>query len=72
MTPQCALGRLQSDRQDVEQVNRDGWLEQSILVVSATDDRLNWIEQEQIKQIGEKLYGRHHHAAIDQGGRGAR
>lgn len=61
VTPQCALGRMQGTRQDVEQVKRDGWLEQSILVVSATDSRLNWIEQEQIRLIGEKLYGRHAH-----------
>lgn len=57
MTPQCALGRLHVSRQDADQIKRDGWLEQGILVVSATDSRLNWIEQEQIKQIGEKLYG---------------
>ena len=57
MTIRCALGRFQDDRPDVEQVKRDGWREQSILVVSATDTRLNWVEREQVRQLGEKLYG---------------
>ena len=62
MTLQCVLGRLQASRQDADQIKRDGWQEQGILVVSATDSRLNWIEKEQVRQIGEKLYGRHKQA----------
>ncbi len=61
LTMRCALGTIQPVKIDADQIKREGWLEQGILVVSATDARLNWIEQEQIKQIGEKLYGRHAH-----------
>ena len=53
----CVLGRLQADRADPEEIKREGWRDQQILVVSASDNRLNWIEREQVKLIGEKLYG---------------
>jgi hypothetical protein len=44
-------------RSPPEQVKRDGWRDQSILVVSADDDRLTWPERELVRQLGEKLYG---------------
>jgi hypothetical protein len=44
-------------RRPPEQVKRDGWIDQSILVVSADDQRLSWPERELVRQIGEKLYG---------------
>ena len=53
----CVLGRLQTERTDPEAIKRDGWQQQQILVVSASDNRLNWIEREQVRQLGEKLYG---------------
>ena len=48
---------MQTERTDPEAIKRDGWQQQQILVVSASDNRLNWIEREQVRQLGEKLYG---------------
>jgi hypothetical protein len=45
-------------RRNPEEVKRDGWREQNILVVSPEDQRLTWPERELVKQLGEKLYGR--------------
>jgi hypothetical protein len=45
-------------RRSVEQVKRDGWIEQATLVVSVDDHRLTWPEREFIRQVGEKLYGK--------------
>ncbi|WP_297834636.1 hypothetical protein [Thermomonas sp.] len=53
----CPLGRLQPESMDVEAVKRRGWREQRLLVVSLEDARLDWMERELIRQIGERLYG---------------
>jgi len=53
----CPLGRMQPERVDVEAVKQRGWLEDHILVVSDTDTRLDFIEREIIRRIGERLYG---------------
>jgi hypothetical protein len=53
----CPLGRLQPESMDVEAVKRRGWREQRLLVVSLEDDRLDWMERELIRRIGERLYG---------------
>ena len=45
------------DRRPPEQVKRDGWREQGVLVVAANDDRLSWPERQLIRELGEKLYG---------------
>jgi hypothetical protein len=45
-------------RRPPEEVKREGWIEQAILVISADDHRLSWPEREFIRQIGEKLYGK--------------
>jgi hypothetical protein len=44
-------------RRDPEQVKREGWHEQHVLVVSLDDPRLTWPERELVRQLGEKLYG---------------
>ena len=58
------LARLQPDpRPDPEDIKRDGWRAQRILVVSPDDQRLDWVERELLRPIGERLYGskaRHH------------
>lgn len=57
-TYRCALARLQPDpRSDPEQVKREGWREQQILVISLDDARLDWVERELLRRIGERLYG---------------
>lgn len=57
----CALARLIPEQVDAESMKRDGWREQHILVVNETDDRLDFIEREIVRRIGERLYGRTHH-----------
>lgn len=44
-------------RSPPEEVKREGWREQGVLVVAANDDRLSWPERELIRQIGNKLFG---------------
>ena len=58
LTPscRCALGRGTS-REDPEAIKREGWRDQRILVVAANDDRLDFVEREFIRQLGERLYG---------------
>ncbi len=52
----CPLGRVQS-RDDPEVIKQQGWRDQHILVVSENDDRLDFIEREFVRQLGERLYG---------------
>ena len=58
------LDRLQpNSRPDPEFIKRDGWRDQHILVVAVDDARLDWVERELLRQIGDRLYGtrsRHH------------
>lgn len=51
------LARLIPDTMDTEKIKRDGWREHGILVVSADDDRLNFVDREFVEQIGKRLYG---------------
>lgn len=44
-------------RPDPEQVKRDGWQTDGILVIAANDQRLDWPEREMVQQIGNRLYG---------------
>lgn len=53
----CPLGRLQPQTTDLEFIKRNGWREQSVLVISAQDERLDFIERELIRRLGERLYG---------------
>ena len=54
----CVLARLQPDpRPDPEQIKREGWRDQQILVISPDDARLDWVERELLRRIGDRLYG---------------
>jgi hypothetical protein len=53
----CPLDRLQPERTDVEAVKERGWREEHILVVSESDARLDFVEREFVRRIGERLYG---------------
>jgi hypothetical protein len=44
-------------RKPPEDIKREGWRAEGILVVSETDPRLSWPERELIRQLGIKLYG---------------
>lgn len=57
----CPLGRLQPDVTDLEAVKETGWREQHILVVAEDDTRLDFVEREFIRRIGERLYGGRKH-----------
>ena len=54
----CALARLQPDpRPAPEQIKREGGRDQQILVISPDDARLDWVERELLRRIGDRLYG---------------
>jgi hypothetical protein len=53
----CPLGRLQPETADLEVLKQRGWRDQHILVVSETDERLDFVEREFVRRIGERLYG---------------
>ncbi len=55
------LGRMQANPMDVEATKRQGWREQHILVISEQDTRLNFLERQLIRSIGERLYGQTNH-----------
>ena len=54
------IGRMQAIPMDVEAAKRQGWREQHILVVSHDDERLDFLERQLIRSIGERLYGQGH------------
>lgn len=51
------LSRFQPEPMDVEATKRDGWQEQHILVISDNDSRLDFLEREIVRRIGNRLYG---------------
>ena len=53
----CPLGRLQPPSPDLDAIKQSGWQEQRILVVHADDSRLDFLEQEIVRRIGQRLYG---------------
>ena len=53
----CPLARLIPEPVDAEAVKRDGWREQHILVVNEADERLDFVERELVRRLGERLYG---------------
>lgn len=59
LTPpyRCALGRVQPQTTDLDAIKEQGWHDQHILVVNASDERLDFIEREIVRRIGERLYG---------------
>lgn len=61
----CPLGRLQPQTTDLDSIKERGWRDQHILVVSESDERLDFVEREFVKRIGQRLYGASH----KQGGR---
>ena len=62
------LGRTKATPMDVEAAKRQGWREQHILVVSEEDDRLDFLERQLIRSIGERLYGQGHGQGQPKGG----
>ena len=54
----CPLGRIQPEPPDPEAVKRAGWQSQHILFVAEDDRRLDFVERQFIRRLGERLYGR--------------
>ena len=52
---------LQPQTTDLENIKQSGWRDQHILVVSEQDDRLDFVEREFVRRIGERLYGGKRH-----------
>jgi hypothetical protein len=48
---------MQATSMDVEATKRQGWRDQHILVISDDDERLDFLERQLIRSIGEWLYG---------------
>lgn len=53
----CPLGALQPEIVDLEVLKREGWRGQQILVVNEGDARLDFVEREIVRRIGQRLYG---------------
>jgi len=53
----CPLGQLQPKATDLDAIKERGWRDQRILVVNAADERLDFIEREFVRRLGERLYG---------------
>ena len=51
------LGRAQPIPMDIERTKRDGWQNEHLLVISPGDQRLDFLEQQLIERIGNRLYG---------------
>ena len=56
-TYHCPLGRMQPETTDPEAMKQRGWRDQHILVVNETDERLDFVEREFVRRLGERLYG---------------
>jgi len=43
---------------DTEAIKRRAFENQGIVVANVDDPRLSWVDREELRRIGEKLYGR--------------
>jgi len=58
MDYRCPLGAIQPKQMDTEAVKNDAWHNDGFLVVHINDPKLNWMEQQIIRQIGDRLFGK--------------
>jgi hypothetical protein len=58
MSVKSPLGKLIPTRMDTEKIKSEAWHDNGWLVVHVDDSKLNWMEQQVVKNIGEKLYGK--------------
>lgn len=52
------LGRLAPNAPEAERIKQAAWREDKILVVRLDDERLDFVQREFIRQIGEMLFGK--------------
>ena len=57
----CASWERRFQTSDLHAIKVRGWQNERILVVSAQDERLDFVEREFVRRIGERLYGGKHH-----------
>jgi hypothetical protein len=53
----CPLDRQLAQSTDLDAIKQSGWRDQRILVVSETDERLDFVEREFVRRLGQRLYG---------------
>lgn len=58
MAYRSPLGKYMPTSMDTDRIKREAWHDDGILVVNLDDDRLDMIQREFVKQIGEKLFGK--------------
>lgn len=58
MAYRSPLGKYIPTSMDTDRIKREAWHDDGILVVNLEDDRLDMIQREFVKQIGEKLFGK--------------
>lgn len=56
--PRSHLGAIQPLPVDAEEIKRAAWRKDGILIISIHDVRLSWCEAQEIKNLGDKLYGK--------------
>lgn len=56
--PRCVLGRLIPTTPDVERIKREAWHADGWLVVHVDDKRLDFCQREEVRQIGNQLFGK--------------
>ena len=57
------------ERRPADEIKREGWREQGILVIATEDGRLTWPERELVRRLGQRLYGRRSEPRGDSCGR---
>lgn len=50
------LGKYVPNSHESERAKREAWIRHGILVVDASDPRLDWLRKEVVAQIGKLLY----------------
>ena len=43
---------------DAPKLKKEAWRDLNILIISADDNRLDWVEKEFISRIGKRIYGK--------------
>lgn len=57
-SPRSQLGSIQPLPVDAEEIKRAAWRKDGILIISRHDVRLNWCQAQEVKILGDKLYGK--------------
>lgn len=61
--PRCTLARFIPTSPDTDQIKKEAWANERILVIQAEDNRLTWIERQVIEAIGNRINGKARNSA---------